>query len=187
MSGWLRKRRVMRRYNQSAGIYDALYREEQEAKIRTAMDKLTLEKEDVVLDAGCGTGLLFEHVAGRAGSTIGTDVSKGLLKEAKKKTKAFKNSALILADADNLPFLSGTFDTAFALTLLQNMPSPRVTLNEINRVSKPNAPIAVTGLRKVFSQDAFAKLLNQAGLRIAFLKTDEKMRDYVSVCFKELR
>ena len=63
MSEWNKKRRIMRRYDQSAKVYDAQYREEQEAKIRTAMNNLTLSRDSVILDAGCGTGLLFGHVA----------------------------------------------------------------------------------------------------------------------------
>src|SRR3990170_6677080 len=116
MSEWSKKRRVMRRYDQSAKVYDAQYCEEQDAKIRTAMGNLTLNRDSIVLDAGCGTGLLFERVAEKIRFTVGIDLSRGLLKEAKKKARGYKNIALVLADADNTPFANHTFDVVFAIT-----------------------------------------------------------------------
>lgn len=187
MSKWSKKRRVMRRYDQSAKVYDAQYREEQHAKIRTAMDNLNLNRDSIVLDAGCGTGLLFEHVAEKTKFTIGTDSSRGLLKEAKKKARGYKNIALVLADADNMPFANHAFDVVFAITLLQNMPNPVVTLKEIRRVSKSNGLIIVSGLRKAFTKNNFSEMLKRANLKVVVLRLDQQMREHVAVCFKMSR
>jgi len=187
MSEWKKKRRIMRRYDQSAKVYDEQYREEQEAKNRVAMDNITLKKNSVVLDVGCGTGLLFAHVAEKAKFTIGTDISRGILKEAAKQAKQYDNAALVLTDADNMPFADKTFDAVFAITLLQNTPNPIATLNEIKRVSKSNATIAVSGPKKVFTEEEFSKMLKQAKLKVAMLKLDAQMREYVSVCLNMRR
>ena len=184
MSEWGKKRRVMRRYDQSAKVYDAQYCEEQDAKISTAMGNLTLSRDCIVLDAGCGTGLLFERVAEEIGFTVGIDLSRGLLKEAKKKAKLSENVALVLADADNMPFVNHAFDVVFAITLLQNMPCAVATLNEIKLVSKSEATIVVSGLRKAFTEDEFSKMLKRADLEVAVLKLDEQLREYIAVCFK---
>src|SRR3990170_863769 len=106
------------------------------------------------------------------------------LKKAREKAQHYQNVALVLADADNQPFPQHTFDAAFAVTLLQNTPSPKATLTEIQRVSKQNAMIAVTGLRKKFTQNGFLELLNQAGLTIDSLKQDKHNREYVGTCHK---
>ncbi len=187
MSEWSKKRRVMRRYDQSAKVYDAQYCEEQDAKIRTAMGNLTLNRDSIVLDAGCGTGLLFERVAEKIGFTVGIDASRGLLKEARKKAKLYEKVALVLADADNMPFANYTFDAVFAITLLQNMPCAVATLNEIKLVSKSEAKIVVSGLRKAFTEDEFSKMLKRADLKVAVLKLDEQLREYIAVCFKTRR
>jgi len=187
MSKWNKKRRVMRRYDQSARVYDAQYREEQEAKIRTTMNNLTLNRDSVILDAGCGTGLLFEHVAEKSKFTIGTDVSRGVLKEAEKKAKHYMNVALVWADVDNMPFSNRTFDVVFAITLVQNTPNPSATLNEIIRVSKSSATIVVTGLRKAFTKEGFSKMLKQANLKVTIMKLDKQLREYVSICTKMRR
>jgi len=187
MSEWNKKRRVMRHYDRSAKVYDIQYCEEQEAKIRTAIDNLALSEYCVILDAGCGTGLLFAHVAEKSRFVVGTDISRGALKEAKKKAKISKNVALVLADIDNMPFLNQTFDVVFVITLLQNTPSPRTTLNEIKRVSKSSADIVVTGLRKTFTKEEFVKILRQVKLNVITVKLDEQMREYVCVCTKKRR
>lgn len=187
MPAWNHKRRVMRRYNQSAQAFDTQYREEQEAKIKVIMQTLSLKQDSVVLDAGCGTGLLFQHLAERTESITGIDISRGLLHNARKRAQLCCSTVLIQADADNLPFLNETFDAVFAITLLQNMPDPKATLAEFNRVSKLSALIVATGLRKQFSQEDFVKLLEQANLRVELLKLDEKNREYVCICSKMQR
>jgi len=187
MTLWNKKRRVMRHYDQSAKVYDTQYTEEQEAKIRVALDNLTLNQDSVILDAGCGTGLLFEHIAERTRFIVGTDISIGILNEAKKKAKTYKNVALIRADADNMPFPNQSFDAVFAITLLQNTPNPLATLNEIKWVSKSNATIIVTGLRKAFTKEEFAKMLQYANLKAAIVKLDEQMREHICICNKMSR
>jgi len=177
----------MHRYDQSARVYEVQYSEEQETKIQTVMTGVTLRREDAVLDAGCGTGILFEHLSKNVKSIVGTDVSRNLLNEAKKKAEAANNVALVLSDADNMPFPNGIFDAAFAVTLLQNTPDPRATLKEIKRVSKPNATIVVTGLRKAFTQKRFVDMLKQSGLKVDSVKLDLAKREYIAICIKTLR
>ncbi len=187
MPAWNHKRRVMRRYNQSAQAYDTQYHEEQEAKIKAIMQSLSLKQSSVVLDAGCGTGLLFQHLAERTESITGTDISNGLLQKARKRAQPYCNTALIQTDVDNMPFLDETFDAILAITLLQNMPDPKATLTEFNRVSKQSALIVATGLRKQFFQEDFVRLLEQADLRVKTLRFDEENREYICICSKMQR
>ena len=187
MPAWNHKRRVMRRYDQSAQAYDAQYHEEQEAKINAIMQSLSLRQSSVVLDAGCGTGLLFQHLAEGTELITGTDISEGLLQKARKRAQPYCNTALIQADVDNMPFLDETFDAVLAITLLQNMPDPEATLAEFSRVSKQSALLVATGLKKQFSQENFVKLLEQANLRVELLKLDEKNREYICICTKGQR
>jgi len=177
----------MHRYNQSAHVYDTQYSEEQEAKIKTLMQNLTLKRNSIVLDAGCGTGLLIKHLATRSEFFIGVDISRGLLQETAKKARLCQNVALVLADVDNMPFRERIFGAVFAVTLLQNVPNPKVTLTEVMRVSKQTAPIVVTGLRKRFTLKDFVEELNHAGLRADKFKLDKMNREYVCICRKVRR
>jgi ubiquinone/menaquinone biosynthesis C-methylase UbiE len=177
----------MLHYDQSAKVYDNRYYEEQEAKIEAALSGFTLEKENMILDMGCGTGLLFPYVTSRVKLVVGIDISASIVKQAKKRMKTYTNTALIRADADYAPFPNETFDTVFAITLLQNTPKQSRTINEMKRLTKQKATIVVTGLKKAFSRKEFTRLLREAELKIKALRLDEKLKDYVSICVKSRR
>jgi malonyl-CoA O-methyltransferase len=180
---WKQKRSVMQRYDVTAQMYDARYAEEQEAKYNAAVANVNVA--GAVLDVGCGTGLLFSHVAAQAEMAMGVDVSGKLLLQAKERTKNLVNAHFVQADADHLPFRNEHFAVVFAFTVLQNMPKPAETLTELKRAAKRNGAIVVTGLKKAFSLEAFEALLQQAGLRVVSLKDDEVLKCYVAVSVQD--
>ncbi|MEM2936236.1 MAG: methyltransferase domain-containing protein [Candidatus Bathyarchaeia archaeon] len=186
MREWRKKLEIIRKYDHSAKVYDAQYAEEQNAKIKVALSHLNLEEDSLVLDVGCGTGLLFEHLSDAVNLLVGLDLSSGILKEAKKRAKRFPKTALIRADADLAPFPNEIFDNVFAITLLQNMPNPLLTLQEMVRMSKASAIIVVTGLKKAYSQNVFIRLLEKAGLEAQIVEIDENLKGYVALCKKRI-
>jgi len=178
---WNKKRKVMRRYDHSASVYDIQYAEEQEAKIKVALKILRPKKGSLVLDVGCGTGLLFPYIAEDADLLVGLDFSK-ILRKARKRAQQFTNVAILQADADFLPFPDNTFDVVFAVTLLQNMPNPLRGLYEIRRVAQSKAAVVATGLKKEFSREEFTQLLKRAKLKDSVVKADEQLKGYVAIC-----
>jgi len=185
MNEWDKKRDVMKRYDLTAHIYDMRYAEEQTGKIEAAIESTNMEKEGSVLDVGCGTGLLFNYVANKAKTIVGLDISRKILLHAKERAKKFPNVHLILADADNMPVKEGIFSHLFAVTLIQNIPSPFKTLNEVKRVTQENAFMVVTGLKKKFPIEIFKRLLQNAGLNVIALK-NEGLKCHIAVCTKFL-
>jgi len=183
MGEWNKKRRIMRRYDLTAHIYDIRYAEEQAAKIEAALKSVSVEDNSVVLDVGCGTGLLFNHVADKAETIVGLDISRKILLQAKERSGKFANVHLIWADADNLPFNNEVFSHVFAITLIQNMPNPAKTLNEVKRFTKNNAVIVVTGLKKKFPLENFERLLRKFGLNVIEIK-NANLKCYVAICSK---
>jgi ubiquinone/menaquinone biosynthesis C-methylase UbiE len=183
MSGWTKKRRLIRRYDLTASIYDMRYAEEQKAKIEAALSKMKLEHSGLVLDVGCGTGILFDYVADRSKMIVGLDLSKNTLVEARAKriTKKRNNVHLVQADADNIPFVDKEFDYVFAITVLQNAPNPKNMLREIRRVAKNEAAFVLTGLKSIFSTPRFRRLLEQAGL-IVYECEDKHLKCFVAIC-----
>jgi ubiquinone/menaquinone biosynthesis C-methylase UbiE len=182
MGEWKTKRTNMHHYDQLSLIYDTQYAEEQNAQIEAALNNTKPEENELVLDLGCGTGLLFEKVAKPAGLLVGVDISSKILQEAKKRAKRFPNTAVLRADADCTPFQNQTFDYVFAVTLLQNMPKPLKTIQETRRVSKPQSAIILTGLKKKFTQEYFMKLLKKSGLNVSTLKTNPQLKGYIAIC-----
>jgi ubiquinone/menaquinone biosynthesis C-methylase UbiE len=182
MAEWNKKRNTIHYYNQLASVYDIQYADEQKTKIETTLENVSLNKNNFVLDVGCGTGLLFPYIADRVQLLIGIDISRKLLERAKLRKRHYPNIHILLADADHLPFPNQIFHTIFAITLLQNIPSPSTTLQEIKRVSKNHATIAVTGLKKEFTKKAFTTAIKNAKLEISILKTDDNLKDYIITC-----
>jgi ubiquinone/menaquinone biosynthesis C-methylase UbiE len=169
----------MRRYNLTAQMYDARYCEEQEAKYAAALDGMSFDASDVVLDVGCGSGMFFSRIANKVDMLVGADVSRDLLPLAKLRSKSERGVCLVLADADYLPFREKVFSHVFAFTLLQNVPKPVQTLLEFKVVSKRDACFVVTGLKAAFSLESFGRILDDAGMHVTYLKNDDVLRCYI--------
>jgi ubiquinone/menaquinone biosynthesis C-methylase UbiE len=178
---WDQKRKVLRRYDLTAEMYEMRYAEEQAVKYQAALEHLNIARHSSVLDVGCGTGLLFSHVAAEAQTVVGVDISRLLLRQAKERARDFRNVHLVQADADYLPFKDNHFSMVFAFTVLQNMPKPLETLSEIKRNTKRGASIVVTGLKKAFSLEAFRALLQNTGLQVVYLEDTDVLKCYVAV------
>ncbi len=185
MNKWNQKRRIMRRYDLTADMYEMRYAEEQAAKYKAALESININPMSRILDVGCGTGLLFQHVAVAAQAVVGVDVSLKLLFQAKKRAQGFHNVYLVQADADHLPFKSNHFNVVFAFTVLQNLPKPLETLNEIKRNAKNDALVVVTGLKKVFPLEAFRDMLQNTGLKAVSLKNADELKCYVAVTIQD--
>ncbi len=181
---WKQKLDVMQYYNRIAGIYDDRYREEQDTKINFALQFVEIGRNGLVLDVGCGTGILLDHLKDSAQNVIGVDIAVNALKQALRRPSYHSKVNLLNVDADHMPFLDEIFDTVFVVTLLQNMPEPERTIREIMRVSKPDATLVITGLKKAFTLENFVEILRKAGLKIRVLKTGETIKGYIAVCKK---
>jgi len=184
MSEWSKKLQIMRRYDLTAHLYDMRYAEEQKAKFKAALEELNVSMYGFVLDAGCGTGLLFDHIANKSEAIVGIDISRRILNQAKNRARKFSHADLVLADVDNMPLKNNIFDHAFSFTVIQNVPEAVKTLREIKRVAKQDAIIVITGLKKAFCKEDFIESLVNVDLNIIALK-DEGLQCYVALCKKK--
>jgi ubiquinone/menaquinone biosynthesis C-methylase UbiE len=99
-----------------------------------------------VLELGTGTGATFRHLenAGTITSVTGTDLSRGMLQEARAAAAVLDVPvSLIRMDAAALPFGNGTFDTVTTSLMLCTVPDPAQTLREMARVCKPDGRIVL--------------------------------------------
>ena len=90
------------------------------------------------LDAGVGSGRVSTPLIRETKlPLVGLDLSREMLKLAKKKTSSIgKISDLLLADIEFLPFRNGSFSLLLCVSMLHYFSSPRVALMEFSRVLK---------------------------------------------------
>jgi ubiquinone/menaquinone biosynthesis C-methylase UbiE len=165
------KRQIIDKYNATSHFYDKRYSKIQNEKFEIILKNYSNE-DKIILDAGCGTGLLLEFILNHGYtkdfkffSYVATDISWEMLKIFDSKLKnlidtSFKNKInLILSDLENLPFRRERFHSIFAPTSLQNLPSIQKGITEMFKVAKDNAELKLTILKKKLDLEKLLTLL----------------------------
>jgi SAM-dependent methyltransferase len=135
-----------------------------------------------ILDCGCGTGHNMTTLLVPHGRTFGFDLVADGIERARATGRP-----LVRADAQRIPFASGTFDLATSFDVMQSVPDDRAMLAEMARVLKPGGHVVlnvtaldfmrgdhsdVWGELRRYTPERVARLLEGAGLqpvRVGFL------------------
>lgn len=178
------KREIMKSYDSLGGrIYNLRYSDEQETKYKIILDEVDISPLDIVLDDGCGTGLLIQRLDAHS---VGLDLSSSLLLTAKERISKNPNSYLVQADAGLLPFRSKIFHKVFAVTLIQDIPSLNHTLREMRRVGRSSSKFVITALKKAFSKEGFEEVLEDSGFTLLTSILDMESKDFFAFCRDEI-
>ena len=116
--------------------------------VRRIMDVMQLRPGEVVLEVGCGSGVLDRWLARyttQANRIIGVDVNRYLLREATALATQEDLADVIVfqeGDAQALPFPDNHVDVAVSFTVLEEGNADRM-LSELVRVAKPGGRVAV--------------------------------------------
>ena len=149
-----KKKEIIIKYNSTSDYYERRYKEIQYNKYKFVLNSYTVGGK-IILDAGCGTGLLYDFIINSLEqiktafySYIAIDISINMLKIFKSKNfnkdkKIGNKINLILSDLENLPIRSNIFNSVFSLTSLQNLPHIIDGVKEMLRVVKEDADIAL--------------------------------------------
>jgi len=116
----------MNYYNQIAQGYEELHKEEQLKKINLIKNNIKTNKNDLLLDVGCGTGITTKFWNCEK---IGIDPAIKLLKRD-------SGAVFINGEAESLPFKDKSFDIVISITAIQNFNDIEKGLREIKRVGK---------------------------------------------------
>ena len=138
-------------YDLVAGRYDAIkqFKPQNESWFVAGplLRELVGVERPLVLDIATGTGrlplaLLQERFRGQM---VGLDLSRGMLRQARRKLAAYSDRvSLLWHNASSLPFADGTFDAVTCLESLEFLPHPREALSEMVRVLAPGGVLFVT-------------------------------------------
>lgn len=102
----------------------------------------------VVLDAGCGTGVFTRDFIRAGAYVVGLELSRPMLCAAAAKLGSARFQK-VQGDMRNLPFRDGYFDKAVSITALEFIAEGRRAVDELFRVTRPGGIIAVATLNRL--------------------------------------
>ncbi|MEM3736471.1 MAG: class I SAM-dependent methyltransferase [Candidatus Bathyarchaeia archaeon] len=179
---WAKKREIREISDSTAGLYDEMHAEEQNAKYSEAVKYLNFAGVRTILDAGCGTGLFVEYLGDIGLEIFGVDISIERLKIAHAKFHDRNKVFFVCGDTDYMPFSDGTLDMGVAFTLIDSLPEPSNTLKEFTRVLRRGAQLVVSSLRSTNSPSILEILLRSSNLKLVKLIDREELKDFIAVC-----
>ena len=120
--------------------FSAWYERDRHHGYHAFVDKLESElvlrnagPESIVLEAGCGTGLILRTLAPHVRQAVGLDLSSGMLREARK-----RDLQVVQASVTDIPFADGAFDVVCSFKVLAHVQPIAKALAELGRVLRPS-------------------------------------------------
>jgi SAM-dependent methyltransferase len=114
---------------------------------KLSYERLSVSKESLLLDVGCGPGMDVFALAGMIGSSglvVGIDFKIAMLRQAlATREQSIGKDCFIQGHGLNLPFKDEAFDSCRSERLFMHLDQPERTLAEMIRVTKPGGKIVV--------------------------------------------
>lgn len=147
------------------------------------LDLLKPGQGEIILDAGCGTGVFTLDILSSGSKVIGLDISLPMLIRAGKNLKGYPFQ-MVLADMLNLPFRKGSFDKVASVTALEFIEDAEGAVKELFRVTRKGGCIVVATLNSrspwALRRKAQARERHTIFEKAIFRSPDE-LRSFVSV------
>jgi malonyl-CoA O-methyltransferase len=139
-SGPIDKEQARRSFDRAADRYDeaAVLQREIGVRMLERLDYVRL-KPQLVLDAGCGTGVATAQLARRyrGARVIALDFAQGMLRHASRKGSLFRRPRCVCADLERLPLADRSVDLLFSNVALQWSTDLPGAFAEFLRVLRP--------------------------------------------------
>lgn len=118
------------------------------AQNKRAIDALSIQPGDAILDVGCGHGRSLEELAARAdkGHVVGADPSELMVEIAVLRNRELvkaRRVEVVNAAVEHLPFADGAFDKALCVHVVYFWKDLGPALREISRVLKPGGQLSL--------------------------------------------
>ncbi|WP_028973420.1 methyltransferase domain-containing protein [Spirochaeta cellobiosiphila] len=167
-------------YNKSSSNYDEQFKELQWKKYNALDDFFQVKKRKMFLDAGAGTGLLYEYLNKKYPAWCsfynGVDISPGMIREGQKKSIPH----LSIMDIEELNYPHNYFDYVFSFTVIGLLDqSVNSALTEINRVLKKEGILVFSILKKNVTNNIYEEIGNT---NFSLLNTFDHGQDFFFLC-----
>jgi ubiquinone/menaquinone biosynthesis C-methylase UbiE len=103
---------------------------------------------EVILDAGCGTGMFTRELVEARAHIVGLELSLAMLKHGAEKLAAGRFDA-VQGNMLTLPFADDTFDKTVSVTAIEFIADARQAISELFRVTKPGGMVVVATLNSL--------------------------------------
>lgn len=90
-------------------------------------------KGPVILDAGCGTGLITRHLDSEF--TVGLDINRWAIERARVHSRG---ADFIVGDVENIPLKSESCDVVICTQVMEHLLKPGKMVQELFRILKPS-------------------------------------------------
>jgi ubiquinone/menaquinone biosynthesis C-methylase UbiE len=151
-------------------------------KPETKIAKDIVEKmgKGIILDLGSGTGYLSIETAKRSPNlqVYGIDLSRRMVKIARRHAKGVDNARFVFGNAARLPFKDNSIDLVVSTGASHHWKTPRLVLEECHRILKPGQEAWIyDGCPEVFANPAdrrkakkeYGFLIDRLGYRVSTL------------------
>ena len=112
------------------------------------LDLLKPAPGEMILDAGCGTGVFTVDILSFNSHVVGIDISLPMLMRAAQKARGY-DFQTVLADLSHLPFSENVFDKVISVTALEFIEDAKGALEELFRVTRRGGYIVVATLNSL--------------------------------------
>ena len=160
------KEDAKRFYDRISKVYDYLTGAFERKYAEIALELLSVEEGETVLEIGFGPGHCLKRIAesvGKTGKVYGIDISSGMLEVTRRKLdKAWlmDRVELYCGDATSLPYDGNTFNAIFMSFTLELFDTPEIPrlLEEVKRVLKPEGRITIASMSKEDGESLLLRL-----------------------------
>lgn len=145
---------------------------ERDLEMLLELGGVSVERDQTILEIGCGIGRLTRPLAIRAARVLALDVSPEMLAQAREHNAGLANVTWILGDGTSLAALAdATVDACVSHVVFQHIPDPAITLGyvrEIGRVLRPGGwtVFGVSNDPRVHTAGAHGGMLHRAWRRL---------------------
>lgn len=113
-------------------------------QIDLLLEAMKPTKDDVILDIGCGYGLISKYIMEKTGAkVVGIDISVSAIEFARTLALSTDKLEFHVMDVKDLGFPEGTFTHIISIDTIYYFPSPKRALQTFKKIGTPNVAVGV--------------------------------------------